>query len=433
MEEISLREIIEIFLKGKWIIACITIFCMLVGGIYSFFIVEPVYQAQTMLMISPISNATSQDTENKFFDLVGSLSQYPQMTVDTYKEQIKAPVILSYIRSELGLEKTPLSVIASKITVEAIKNTNLITVSVKDTDPQIATKIANLISDRFTKFVSATSQKQAENSAQFINEQAEKEKQNLDQAMALLKEFLSQPRGPEELKMELDSKLQQLTNFKTQIVQIRIDENSANAALTDAKNILSTTPKTLVTQKTLVNDELLTGIIKDKTGLSTNDIANIKLSDEQINDIYVGLTEKANDLAIQLTTLTSQRSDMEKEITLRQKEIEELQAEQAEKQQKYDTLNHQVELIKQTYDAYQQKYKEAMIKQSADIGQSSIIVLSQAIPPMKPIAPNKMMNVIIAAVVGFMLSAFIVFIKDYWKNSKVIQQGEPVERSPLSL
>lgn len=424
VEEITLREIIEIILKGKWIISCVTVICILVSGIYSFVIIDPVYQAQTMLMISPISNATSEGNENKFFDLVGSLSQYPQMTVDTYKEQIKAPVILNFIRNELGMEETPLSSIANKITVESIKNTNLITVSVKDTDPRKAANIANLISDRFSKFVSATSQKQAENSAQFINSQATKEKQNLDQAMDLLKEFVSQPRGIEELRMELDSKLNQLTDFKSEIVKIKIEENSLKAALTNARNLLSTTPKILTTQKSVIGDELLTGVIKDKAGLSIDEVANIKLTDEEINSIYLDLTDKVNDLEIQLTTLTSRHADIEKEIALRQKDIEELQAELAEKSQKYEILSHQVELIKQTYDAYQQKYKEAMIKQSADIGQSSIITISEAIPPMVPIAPNKMMNLAIGAFLGFIVGTFIVFVVNYWKNSKVITRSE---------
>lgn len=427
LEEISLRELIETIFKGKWIIIGVTIFCMLVSGIASFFIIQPVYQAQAMLMISPITNTTSEDDENKFFDLVGSLSQYPQMTVDTYREQVKAPVILDYLRKELGLEGTPLSSIAELINVEAIKNTNLITISAKDTDPQMAAKIANLISQRFTKFVSETNQKQAENSAEFINVQKEKEKQNLDQALAELKEFVSQPRGPEELKLEVESKLQQLTGFKTQVIQVKIDENAARLALASAKRILNTTPKTLITNKTIINDELLTGIIKDKTGLDTNEIANIKLSDEQINFIYIELTKKVNELEIQLATLTAQREDTEKEIALRQKEIETLQAELAEKQQKYDILDHEVELIKQTYDAYQQKYKEAMIKQSADIGKSSIIMVSQAIPPTKPVAPNKILNLAVAMVLGLMLSVFAVFVREYWKNSKNRHTGLTVQ------
>ena len=44
-EEISLREIIEILLRGKWLIAIITIACMLVSGIFSFFVMDPTYEA----------------------------------------------------------------------------------------------------------------------------------------------------------------------------------------------------------------------------------------------------------------------------------------------------------------------------------------------------------------------------------------------------
>ena len=99
------------------------------------------------------------------------------------------------------------------------------------------------------------------------------------------------------------------------------------------------------------------------------------------------------------------------------KEIEVLQTELAEKQQKYDVLNYEVELSRQTHDAYQQKYKEAMVKQSAEIGKSSIVVVSQAIVPINPVAPNKVLNIAIAMVLGAMISSFGVFAREYWKNS----------------
>jgi len=418
VEEISLREIIEVILRGKWIIAVFTIFCILVSGIVSFFFMKPVYEAQTMLMISPITNASSENKGgNEFFGLVESLSQYPQMTVDTYKEQVKAPVILDYIRKEMKLDNLSLASIANKITVDALKNTNLITISVKDNDPQTAAKIANLISDKFTSFVSETNQKQAENSAEFIKSQQEKEKENLDTALKELKSFLVQPRGPEELKQELDSKLLKLTEFKTQITQIRIDEQAVRSSLTHGKQILGSTSKTIITNKTILNDELLSDIVKEKTGLNTNEIAELKLSSEEINDIYIEAAKRVNELEIQTAALEAQRKNTEEEIAALQKDIEILQAELAEKQQTYDILNHDVELIRQTYDAYQQKYKEAMIKQSAEIGKSSIIVVSQAIPPRRPVAPNKKMNIAIAAVLGLMISVFAVFVKEYWKNS----------------
>jgi len=87
-----------------------------------------------------------------------------------------------------------------------------------------------------------------------------------------------------------------------------------------------------------------------------------------------------------------------------------------------------VELVRQTHNAYQQKYKEAMIKKSADVGETSIIVLSKAIPPVKPVAPNKAMNLAIATVLGLMVGAFVAFFKEYWIRSGG-EQKEMVSRA----
>jgi len=39
-------------------------------------------------------------------------------------------------------------------------------------------------------------------------------------------------------------------------------------------------------------------------------------------------------------------------------------------------------LSKEVYNAYQQKYKESMIMQSAETGRSSAVIVSEAIPPL---------------------------------------------------
>jgi capsular polysaccharide biosynthesis protein len=63
LQEISLRDLIEIMLKGKWFIAIFTIVCILFSGAVSFFFMTPTNEAQTMLMISPITNTASEQTE----------------------------------------------------------------------------------------------------------------------------------------------------------------------------------------------------------------------------------------------------------------------------------------------------------------------------------------------------------------------------------
>jgi len=417
MEELSLIEIIQILLRGKKIIAIVTLVFIIFSLIVSFFILDPVYEAQTMLMISPITNVTTKEADNTFGELVSALSQYPQMTIDTYREQVKAPSVLQYIKNELGWQDAPLSYIASKISVRAIEKTNLITISVKDKDPELAAKIANLLSERFTEFVSETNKKQAESSARFIKEQMEIEKENMEKSSEKLKEFLSKPRGPEELNLELESKLEQITQFKTDLAQLKIDESSIRASLIKGQNLLKETPKTLITSKALISNDLLSGILKDEMKLDAKDIAQLKLSEEEINGVYVELANKVNELEVELSSITAQIENLEKKITERQEEIEALQLELATKQQEYDMLQHEVELNKQTYDAYQQKYKEAMIKQSAKVGESSIVIVSEAIPPTKPTKPRKVMIVLLSSFIGLLISIAFVFFRESWIKS----------------
>ncbi|NLD48657.1 MAG: lipopolysaccharide biosynthesis protein, partial [Clostridiaceae bacterium] len=235
-----------------------------------------------------------------------------------------------------------------------------------------------------------------------------------------LEEFLAKPRGPQELRLELDGKLSKITEFKTNVAQVKVDVQAAKSSLSHAKNLLNSTPKTIVTSKTLVNNDLLSDLIKEKTGLSTLDISRLKLTDEEINEVYVALSASVNELELQVSTLTSQGESLGKEITLLQKEIEMLQSELASKQQEYDLLQHELDLNRQTYDAYQAKYKEAMIKESAEIGKSSILVVSEAIAPKSPVAPRKVLICGISALVGFLLGFGFVFINDYMGKNKEI-------------
>lgn len=422
MEEISFVEIIQIIFKGKWIISIATAICFVLSIVVAFFVLEPIYESQTMLMISPITVVSAKEDDNNFSGLVSSLSQYPQMTIDTYREQVKAPVILQYLRKELNMEDTPLSVIANKISVKAIDKTNLINISVKDPNPEQAAKLANLVSNKFTEFVSDTSKKQAENSAKFIKEQMEKEKGNMEESSKKLEEFLAKPRGPEELRLELDGKLNKITEFKTNVAQVKVDAEITKSSLGHAKSLLGNTPKTLVTSKTLLNDDLLAGLIKDKVGLSTVDISKLTLNDEEINEVYIALSGSVNQLEIQVFSLNAQRDSLEKEIAVLQKEIEKLQAELASKQQEYDLLQHEMDLNKQTYDAYQSKFKEAMIKESAEIGESSIVVVSEAIAPKNPVEPRKVVIVAISSFFGSFISLAYLFVREYWqKGSRLVQ------------
>lgn len=423
-DEISLRELIEILLKGWKLIAIITVVCVFAAGVFSFFIIEPTYEATTTLMASFATEkiVNLQKSSDNIEGILDSISSYPVMTIQTYKEQIKNPEILQKTIDELGLDKEEYSLrkLANMIELGTITDTNLIAVKVKHTDPELAAEIANSVAKNFTAFVSDMAKEHASKSSRFIESQLETEKKKLDEALLELKNFLSQPKGVDELKAEVNSKLNLLTNYKTELVQKEVELNKYQAALDTAKQELEKTPMVLVTKKSLSEDPLLNQIVSENNDISSKDAAQITMESEEINTTYLKLTGKITDYQLSISGITKEIEDIKNKIDVTQKQLEQIQVELAEKEHQERLIQRKVNLSQSTYDAFLEKYEETRIAESSEIGDSSILVVSKAIVPEVPVAPKKMLNLAIAGVLGIMLGVFTAFFKEYWKNSEKV-------------
>ena len=419
-QEIDIRELIEVILRGKAIIAGITILAILIAGTLSFFVMSPTYEATATLMVSPLSpKKLNVEEDSAYQALLDSLSRYPQLTMETYRAEVKNPVILKELINDMKLdtEKYTISSLANSISVEAVQDTNLVKIKVKNTDPALASDISNKISQKFVAFISKTTKEQLGKSAEFIKQQLDQEKINLDAATADLKEFLAKPRGVNELRQEIDSKISQMTNFKTQLVDLEVEQETITASIGKTKEELANQPKTLVTQKSIMDDQLMEKIADETGNLSLDNISNLQLHSEEVNPIYLELSQALANDTIKLSSISAQRNAIKEKITDNQKQLEALQAESAEKEVTYEQLQRQVELSKENYNTFLEKYQESKVTQSAKIGEANIMVVSPAMIPEQPVSPNKKLNVAIAAVLGLMLSVFLVFFKDFWQNS----------------
>ena len=141
MEEIDLREMIEYF-KSKLsaIIIAIALFVG-VGNVYTMLTRVPMYRSTASLVLvsensgDKSSYNTSEQHLNK--NLVG-----------TYTEIIKSKRVLNEVITNLGLDYT-VEDLQERITVESVTNTEVIKISVSDSDSKQATKIANEIASSF--------------------------------------------------------------------------------------------------------------------------------------------------------------------------------------------------------------------------------------------------------------------------------------------
>ena len=82
-QEVDLRDYINVLLKRKKLISCITLVAVLITGILSCFVLPPVYEASGSLLVNP-KEATVNITNPNPEQLMGPLATYlPQISVAT--------------------------------------------------------------------------------------------------------------------------------------------------------------------------------------------------------------------------------------------------------------------------------------------------------------------------------------------------------------
>ena len=146
MEEINIKDFFR-YLK-HYIIGFILMIGLAVGGVvvYDMVIKKPVYQAQTTIVIAKSdSTATSASALS---DVNAS-----QKLATTYGEIAKSELVLNKVISNLGLSAS-VKEISKNLTVKPVEDTSILSVSVKNLDPDLAARIANEIATVFSEEVS---------------------------------------------------------------------------------------------------------------------------------------------------------------------------------------------------------------------------------------------------------------------------------------
>lgn len=142
-ETISLKELFDTIKKRLTLIISITLIAMIVSGIVSYFIITPEYKSSTQILVNQ-AKADSSAALN-----TGEVQANVQL-ISTYSVILKSAAILNIVKEELNLDMS-VSTLNSKITVESAQGSQVMTVSVADSDPTVALQIANKTAEVFEK------------------------------------------------------------------------------------------------------------------------------------------------------------------------------------------------------------------------------------------------------------------------------------------
>ncbi|GED15976.1 YveK family protein [Aneurinibacillus migulanus] len=142
---ITFDELFEIVRKRIWIVLLIPIIFVSVSGYVSYKYMTPIYAVSTQLLVI---SKEKEGTEMTFNDIQTSLK-----LIDTYSIIIQNPGVLNRVIKNLNLNLSA-NQLNDKIIVNPITNSQIISISVTDPDPEMAVKLANGIAKAFIEEIS---------------------------------------------------------------------------------------------------------------------------------------------------------------------------------------------------------------------------------------------------------------------------------------
>jgi succinoglycan biosynthesis transport protein ExoP len=398
--EIDLRQLIEIFKKWSRMILAGTILCVITAALLSYFVLPPVYEAQSLLMVTKATErlGNPQTQQDGLEGVVSSVSTLPVWTMNTYIGQITSPALKERVIKRMQKEKGSSTGIYGNIDASAVKDTNLIQVKVTSGDPYVATKMTNILTEEYVQYMTEHNQDQMSRSVSFLESQKEKTDKELQEAIKALQEYEKKPRGVAVLELEFNSKSQDLLSFNSRLKSSQVEIQRLNSGVAELEAGLAVTPSTISVQK-------------------WDQISGTMVLSEESNPVYVAMASQLSEKRAELAEKLGEVEGLSRLVDSMNSDLNALQAELTEKRVEQEKLQREVERLRQTSETLAQKATETQIAKSIDLGDTIVSVVSAAAVPKNPVKPNKKLNMAIALVLGLMVFSLLAFLLEYLDNT----------------
>ncbi|MFA7467756.1 MAG: Wzz/FepE/Etk N-terminal domain-containing protein [Desulfotomaculaceae bacterium] len=400
---IDLRQIFAVLKKWRLIIMAITFLAVVTSGIMSYFVIDPIYEARSMLIVTMPDMSTQRSSSSEPDDLesvISTVSRMPLMTMNTYVGQLTSDSMYQRVQERLSLEDKGYTAknLAGMVRAEVAKDSNIIMLKVQHTNPHLAADVTNALGEEYLNYLSERNQDQMTKSTEFIQIQKEENDTKLNALLEEYRNLNSDPRSVEYLQKQFTSITDDLNSYQTNIDTARMEVQQLQAGVKSIQENLNNTPRTLS----------VPNFDQDPAEMAGN---------QEINPVFISLTEKLNDRQAALAEKTASLQAMQATMARLQSSLNILQAELSDKQIKHQQMLNEIKRLEETQNVLAQKVTQTQIAQSIDMGGTTINIASPALVPANPIKPNKQLNIAIALVLGLMVALGLAFLLEFMDNT----------------
>ncbi len=228
MDELSIKEIVGVIKKRKWILAGFTAACMLASVFFSFFIVRPGYNAKITFNAEPLEMKsgidpgsiviyngdtgtldTSNSLENKVIGSIINQVRYPKYDIGMMTNIINGQSFKDKVYNELKLDRS--------MTFQAVCNSDSrqITIVAAADEQEGLVKACKMLYDYFPQYIKADIKEQLKKNDKLLSDGFAKEKKNIEAYKRELDEFNASTKGadkPESLPEDKQAQRQEIMN-----------------------------------------------------------------------------------------------------------------------------------------------------------------------------------------------------------------------------
>jgi len=479
-EQPHLVDYLQVVLKRKWIfIAC---FLATVGTvIVSDYLAEPIYQAKATIDINRDSSGSV--LKGQPIDLGGIASEdfflnshYQMMTsrpvllkvvealhLDQVRQEEQESGQESKINSPNGIlqrinpfnfffkesregqklaqdpeEKSIASANALKnmITIKPVQETHLVKILVEDSDPSLAMKIANTLSETYIEYDFQSNLESTQKTFELLSAQLHKMRKEIAESQASIFAILENKKiSPSEGQKVQTRNMDELN---TSYMKAQTDKMAIEARIKELRRVekagdfgesIPTIAESGILQsltKDLIEAQIQLSQLKEVTKtkhplLEPPEIAATKTRMTLIKkEIQKEISRAIDNLSVEEAILENRERTLAAAIQEGEKKL--LRASKLESQ--FIPLEKEVTAEKDLYDLLVVKLKEANIGQA--MRQTSIRIIEPALLPKSPIKPRKTLNLILGILVGLVLGGGSTFFLEY--IDRTIRTPEQVEK-----
>jgi uncharacterized protein involved in exopolysaccharide biosynthesis len=163
-EEIEFSDYFAM-LRKNWLLATVIFIIILGAALIYTFTATKVYQARSLVMVSSLDQTA--------YLLGGTFATAPRVDIQTQREIVLSMSVLRPVYNQIS--DSPFS-----ISVEAIKDSNVLNIMVESPNPSTAMRAANKVAESYVNYTLETKKQEATEVNKFIDEQVVLYKTELD-------------------------------------------------------------------------------------------------------------------------------------------------------------------------------------------------------------------------------------------------------------